>query len=164
MADAEETADDYDAKAAELTQQAKETKDAQEEAHAAMLDAVAEGEEFQIEDYEWVELGSAELKVKTWYPGDLLNNVADRQEEVSKDGGDSVRQYIELNIDILTSQTEVVRAAGSEWTEKAQIRSFFEKFFERFGLTGIERAIDRVSAPVSDNSDEEDVMKSFRST
>jgi len=163
MADAEETADDYDAKAAEITQQAKEVKGEQEAEQEAMLKAVRDGDEFG-RDYEWVEYDGGEFKVKAWFPGSVIEGMEKVEQLQDANSMSAVSGGSQTILDLLVDMTEVVRGEGGEWDTKEDIRAFYLVAYNEFGLEYLGECSEVVMKPAEEASNGGDAMDGFRST
>lgn len=150
-----EDEEEYEAQRREILEDAAETKQEYDKRHSEMLDAVQSGEDFQIEDYEWVNLGDLPIKVKTWFPGDTLDELMELEE------AGSAQQGIKTTIAAFTKLTEKI-GKESPATSREEIESFWMVYYEEWGDQGLKEAVTVVAGPAIDNSDEKKVAKSFR--
>jgi hypothetical protein len=154
--------DDYEQKATELMEKAAEHREAAEQEQQEMLDAVAEGEDWNVEETEWVELGNVDLEVKTWIGGEVIEDVAQLEEMQGMDDPRAARKGLETNIRMLTEQTETVKHGGNVFSNDNTIQQFWQGYVDRFGDKGILRAIDAVTEPIeTEEQRKQDVVESF---
>lgn len=153
--------EDYEERKERLIEDAKSTRQELEQEQSAMLEAVAEGEDFEIESYEWVELGGVQLQVKAWFPGDTLEEIAGMAEVAETRDPSAARAGIRTNINALTEMTEVIEGGDRRFQSDERIRMFWNNYFEKWGDQGLEKAVETVIEPAEENSDREDTMKSF---
>ena len=126
-----------------------------------MLDAVAEGEDFDVETFEWVELGNVEIKVKAWFPGETLDQMS--QFATADPETVNPQESIQANINALVEMTETITGKGETFDTKTEIRTFWENAFSKWGDQFLAKAVKTVVTPAKENSDTEDVVDSFRS-
>lgn len=148
--------EEYEQRRKELIEEAQETKQQYDEQHAELLDAVESGEEFQVEDYEWVNLGELEIKVKTWFPGDTLDKLTSLEE-----GDATAQESINATIEAFTKLTEQIRK-DDPVTDREGIESFWLVYYDKWGSQGLFEAMDVIASPAIDNSNEKQVRESFR--
>jgi hypothetical protein len=155
---------DIDAeKQRELIEKTKEAKESAEQQHNEMLEAVAEGEDWNVEDYEWVELGGVELKVKTWLPGDTMDRMGALGEAAETQDPSAAREMVHGGIESLTTQTEIIQSGGAVFETNSDIRQFWQNYTEKWGNKGLEKAIETVMGPIEDEQErKEETMRSFR--
>lgn len=158
-----EEAPEHTEKGLELLEQAAQSKARNESRHNDMLEAVAEGEDWNVEDYEWVSLGGLELKVKTWIPGDVMDRMGGLAEMAESENPAVARDAIRANVESLTTQTEVIQSDGATFETNADIRQFWQSFVDKWGDQGLERALEAVLEPIEEERDrKEDAIESFR--
>ena len=144
-----------------LIEDAKETRSQLEAEQNEMLEAVASGEEFDVENYEWVELGGVDLQVKAWFPGDTLEEIAGMAEAAQANNPSAAGPAIRTNINALTNMTEVIEGGNQRFTSEERIRQFWNNYFEKWGDQGLGQAVETVITPAEENTDKEDAMRSF---
>lgn len=151
----------YDGRREELIERTKQQRQQDEQEHQALLDAVEAGEEFEVENYEWVELGSAELRVKAWFPGDVTDKIAAFGEAV--DDPSAARQGIQATLDALVEMTECIQTSEIKVVSEGKIRNFYRRFYDKWGVSGLERAVDTVVSPAEEGmQSRQDVVQGFR--
>jgi len=118
-----------------------------EQEQAELLEAVKEGEEYEHDSYEWVELGTAEIKVKAWLPGDVIDTLEGLAE--AEQDGNAAR--VSDVVDAAIAQTEVIRAGDVSWSTDVRIRDFWEQYYEEHGDTVLEVAAEEILDPALEN-------------
>lgn len=147
----------------ELIEKTKQAREEHAKQHNEMLEAVAEGEDWNVEDYEWVSLGGVELKVKTWMPGDVEEDLGTLMEMADNEEAAALANSGRVTVEALTEQTEVV--SGKEMTQetKSEVRQFWINYWQRWGSQGLEKAIEAVTEPIEDAREtKQDAHQSFR--
>lgn len=159
-----EVPDDYDLEEhkQELYEKTANKRQEDSKRHNELLDAVAEGEEFDVEKYEWVELGGVELKVKAWFPGGTIDKLTALGDE--PESGKEASNKIHGALDALIEMTEAIRHGDTTISAGGQIRGFYLDYYERWGDQGLMKAAEAVISPAESNADREEVMQSFRKT
>lgn len=161
MSAIQDRSEDYQSKREELIEKVGEKRQEDEQAHQALLNAVSEGEEFEVENYEWVQLGNVDVKVKTWFPGDVIDKISSfSAEEINPSEAQSA---IHSTVDALGQMTEMVESGDVRVNNESGIRSFYKQYYDKWGDQGLEMAVKTILEPAQDNSDKSDVMDSFRS-
>lgn len=154
--------DEYEDRRDSLIQDAKESRAEAEAKQNEMLEAVAAGEEFEIEDYEWVSLGNVDLKVRTWLDGDTLEDFAALEEEMSRGDTPVAKRALEAEMNVLVTQTEVIEAGANRMETEADIREFWRRYVSKWGDKGLEQASEVIQEPLDlENEKEGEVAQSF---
>lgn len=151
---------EYDNDRDSLIDETKAKQERLEEQQSAMLEAVADGDDFEVESYEWVSLGNVDLKVKAWFPGETLEEIAgfaSGEMDIQ-----NAEKGIDANISALTSMTEIISGDESQFDTTPEIRSFWKSGFGKWGDQFLAQAVETVITPAKENSDTEDVVDSFR--
>lgn len=147
-----------------LKQQAAEARQEKEQEHQALMQAVAEGEELGADETAWVELGGADIEVRTVIPGrvtELFERAEQTEDaETVAEANDGVAQFIKA----LTEMTVTVEANGVTWDDTADVRAFYRGLYDEYGAQGLLRASDRVLTPAEENTVTEDAIDGFRAT
>ena len=86
------------------------------------MEAVKNDKELEHDSYEWVELGDAEIKVKSWLPGSVVNTL-EQYAEAEQEG--SVPPVSDI-VGAAITQTEVIRSGDVSWSTDTQIQAFWE--------------------------------------
>jgi len=154
-----EKSDEYHDRRESLIEQTIENREQDEQKHQALLDAAAEGEEAVIEAYEVVEIGTAELTVKTQIEGSVY-----RKLDQIYEGDLSPGRTLDVYIDVLTEQTQSIEAGGVTVESKADVRRFFRDFIDSNDAeSAAELALERVVEEPNDLEDKrkQEAMQSF---
>jgi len=146
----------------QATEQRKQTRDAQ---HAAMLNAVAGGEDgIDVGEYEWVQIGEVDILVKTFIPGKSLNTIQKAQRLASRENVDAALDSIYTMTEALTVVTERIEYDETTVEQNEQIRDFWEGMFEKWGVEGFQSAADTALEPASEDMEAKaDAAEGFRS-
>lgn len=155
--------ENYDERRQRLIESAREERQRHEAQQEAMLEAVAEGENFDIESHTWVSLGEADLHVKEWFPGDTVDQLAQADMDPNDATGADANRAIGGVLEAFVTMTDAIEAGDQRVESKPQIRSFWRSYFERWGDQGLAEAFDVVLTPAIENSEGEEAVESFRS-
>jgi hypothetical protein len=137
---------DPDKRREELIEETEAAKRQHEQELTELTQAVKNDEELEHDQYDWVEVGDVEMKVKAWLPGDTMDTL----EEYSEADESGSMPPISDIVDIAISQTEVIRSGDVSWSKQSQIQAFWEKYYEEQGDTVLEVALNRVLDPALD--------------
>lgn len=99
------------------------------EQHDALLEAVAEDEEVVVDEYEMVELGNVELKVKTDISGGTY-----RKLDALWSGDVSPAKELDVTVEVLCDQTSEISANGDSWDAEDRIRLFWRDVVDEYGM------------------------------
>lgn len=99
------------------------------EQHDELLEAVAEDEEVVVEEHETVELGDAELTVKTDISGETYRKLDDLHS-----GEVSPGEQLDANVEVLTDQTVAISANGETWESNDRIKLFWRDVLDEYGM------------------------------
>ena len=151
--------DDYHEQRESLIEQTIENREQDEQKHQALLEAAAEGEEAVIEAYEVVEIGTAELTVKTQIEGKVY-----RKLDQIYEGDLSPGRTLDVYIDVLTEQTQSIEAGGVTVESRADVRRFFRDFIDSNDAeAAAQLALERVVEQPNDLEEKrkQEAMQSF---
>lgn len=130
----------------QLLQETEAAKRQHEQEQAELLEAVKNDKELEHDSYEWVELGDAEIKVKSWLPGSVVNTL-EQYAEAEQEG--SVPPVSDI-VGAAITQTEVIRSGDVSWSTDTQIQAFWESYYAEHGDTVLEVAVERILNPALD--------------
>lgn len=176
MSLAEERSEEYLERREQLREQTVAFRQEKEQQHNALLEAVAEGEEFETHTYEWVTIGNVDIEVKTWYPGNVIDAFTDIAEGLNVTSAEQAQnpeglmQDIDIAqlsptireiIGVLTEMTNRIRGNGEVVDDTEAIESFWRGFYGQHGDRALDVAAEKVLGPAEENTDREDVIESF---
>lgn len=142
----------------ELIKQASEQKYQEQQAqHAAMLEAVAQGENgISVEKYEWVELGNVDAKVKAWMPGEAMDSITKASRLSQRESLHDATESFHTMVEGMTQVTEVLKYQSVETTDQKEIREFWVGMYDEWGVNGFQEAAGIVLEPATNDREEKE--------
>lgn len=148
--------------AKELHEKKEEVVGEAKEQHNQLLEAAKEGEELQLEETEWVEIGELEIEAKTEITGEVARKI-----DTIYDGDVPPGKILDVYIDVLTGQTETIKTdyqGGAEITDNGNIHMFWGNWFENHdieaaGQLAFERVVEQPNE--LERKRQEQAMESF---
>lgn len=141
----------------EIKQKAAESKHEQDAEQAALLDAVAKGDDgIDVEEYEWVNVGEVDVKVKAWMPGESLDAIESANRLAKRDNMSDSMESIHTMIEGMTAVTETLKNddLNIEHTKKETIRKFWRGMLDKWGIEGFQKSAEIILQPASEDLEE----------
>lgn len=148
--------------AQELHEKKKEVVGEAKEQHNQLLEAAKTGEDLQLEETEWVEIGELDIEARTDFTGEVARKI-----DAIYDANVSPGKVIDTYIDVLTAQTETIKTdfeGGAEITDTGGIQLFWDNWFENHDIEAAgELAFERVVEEPNqlEEKRQEQAVKSF---
>ena len=132
--------EDYNEQREKLREKTAQKKQEDEQAHNALLEAAAAGEEPVLEETETVEIGDVEVEAHTQIPGSVM-----RKYDRIMEGEVPPGEILDTIVDVLAAQTVSISAQGYTWEDSGQIRRFYRDYIDERDAEGrAERCLSQV--------------------
>ena len=111
-----------------------------------------------------MQLGSVDVKVKAWMPGESLNAIERAQRLSERENMQDAIEGIETLKTGMTAVTvELQLGEDITITESEDIRGFWDGFVDKWGVPGLQEAAETVLKPATDDmEDKADAADGFR--
>lgn len=139
---APENEDEYEERRKALIEETAESKAELEEKQTEALAEIAKGEE--LKQYDTVELGDLELEVKAWVPGDTADTIQRAMQLAQSETPHEAKQSMETMLIALADMT----------VDDTYNVDFWRAYYEEYGPTGLEPAVNTVLSPAMDELEE----------
>jgi len=150
----------------DIKQKAREQKSQREASQAALLDAVAEGEDsIAVENYEWVSVGQVDVKAKAWMPGESLEAIEQAQRLAKRENLSDTMDSIHTVIEGVTAVSERLEHQEEDiaFENKEDIRKFWKGMLNKWGIEGFQKSAQVVLKPATDDMEAKaDAADGFR--
>lgn len=150
----------------ELLEATNDTAAEKKAEQTELLAAVAEGEQgISVEDYEWVQIGQVDVKVKAWMPGESLNAIERAKRLAERENTSDTLEGIATMKDGMTAVTETIKLESRdiEVADEEDIRDFWGGMVNTWGIEGFQEAADIVLEPaVTDLKSKGETANGFR--